>query len=191
MPVTLNTIRYHTENTPYHYTYDNNPLHDLENNDIALKNAIESLGDVQAIVTAAEDATAAALSAAAAANSTSATSPVITFSRDLVSVGASEVRRISMVTTGVQFDKLVTVVFGITATTVSTNPYTIRVITKNGSNPDYVAYQTASITGDFRDPIPFTIIKISPSDAVFLEVTNTGASITPSILAKLFTMDAQ
>jgi hypothetical protein len=43
MSITLNTIRYHSASSPYHYTIDNQPLQDLESNDIALKNAIEAV----------------------------------------------------------------------------------------------------------------------------------------------------
>lgn len=39
----LNTIRYFTETTPYHYTYDNQPLQDLEGNDQLLNAAIASI----------------------------------------------------------------------------------------------------------------------------------------------------
>lgn len=52
MTVTLNTIRYHTEDTPYHYTYDNNPLSDLESNDVALKAAIDSVTNITSVTTA-------------------------------------------------------------------------------------------------------------------------------------------
>ena len=40
---TLNTIRYYTADDGYHYTIDNRPLQDLEQNDIALKVALDSL----------------------------------------------------------------------------------------------------------------------------------------------------
>lgn len=43
MSVQLNTIRYYTNNDPYHYTVDNRPLSDLELNDLALKAAIDQL----------------------------------------------------------------------------------------------------------------------------------------------------
>jgi hypothetical protein len=43
MPVTLQTVRYYTENSPYHYTADNEPLQDLEQNDILLKAAVEAV----------------------------------------------------------------------------------------------------------------------------------------------------
>lgn len=43
MNVILQPIRYYTATTPYHYTSDNLPLSDLEQNDIALKNAVETL----------------------------------------------------------------------------------------------------------------------------------------------------
>ena len=43
MPITLQNIRYYTENSPYHYTTDNEPLIDLEQNDIALKAAVEEI----------------------------------------------------------------------------------------------------------------------------------------------------
>lgn len=41
MSVTLNTIRYYTPDDAYHYTSDNRPLSDLEQNDIALKDALD------------------------------------------------------------------------------------------------------------------------------------------------------
>lgn len=41
--IVLNNIRYFDADTPYHYTTDNLPLSDLENNDIALKAAIMQL----------------------------------------------------------------------------------------------------------------------------------------------------
>lgn len=52
MNVSLQTIRYYTANSPYHYTSDNEPLQDLEQNDIALKNAIETLSQTISTQTA-------------------------------------------------------------------------------------------------------------------------------------------
>lgn len=43
MAVALTTIRYFDANSAYHYTVDNQPLSDLESNDIALKSAIDNL----------------------------------------------------------------------------------------------------------------------------------------------------
>lgn len=43
MSVNLSTIRYYGPDDAYHYTTDNRPLQDLEQNDIALKNAIDQI----------------------------------------------------------------------------------------------------------------------------------------------------
>ncbi len=43
MTIALQNIRFYTADSPYHYTSDNEPLQDLEQNDIALKNAVEAL----------------------------------------------------------------------------------------------------------------------------------------------------
>lgn len=42
---TLNTIRYFTQADPYHYTVDNRPLEDLEQNDLILSAAIDEIND--------------------------------------------------------------------------------------------------------------------------------------------------
>lgn len=43
MIIPLQTIRFYTEDSPYHFTTDNEPLRDLEQNDIAIRNAVNAL----------------------------------------------------------------------------------------------------------------------------------------------------
>lgn len=43
MSVQLGTIRYYTENDPYHYVIDNQPIQDLEQNDIAIKAVVDNI----------------------------------------------------------------------------------------------------------------------------------------------------
>lgn len=51
MSVNLTTIRYYTADDVYHYVNDNRPLQDLEQNDIALKNAIDQITNSTTTVT--------------------------------------------------------------------------------------------------------------------------------------------
>lgn len=41
--ITLNTVRYYTNQDVYHYTVDNRPLQDLASNDVILEQAVETL----------------------------------------------------------------------------------------------------------------------------------------------------
>ncbi len=43
MTIALNTIRYYTQADPYHYSVDNRPLYDLEQNDIILRSYMDQI----------------------------------------------------------------------------------------------------------------------------------------------------
>lgn len=86
--------------------------------------------------------------------------------------------------TATPYDKQTVVIFLVSAKTSTSINYTIQLYTQ-GTDGTIVVYQTANLTGNYSDVIPFTIDRNLLADGLFLKITNTGTGTISDMVVRL------
>lgn len=116
-------------------------------------------------------------------------SPILTLAHDLSALSSGGLREISLVVPSFQFTTLGTVVFAIGITSTSAVPYSVEIFTRGLSMVEKPVYQTATLTGNLKDVMPFTILKNSVGDDVVMRVKNVSPTASLSGWSiKMFTV---
>lgn len=91
---------------------------------------------------------------------------------------------VSLTGSSTPYDKQTVVVFLVSAKTSTSINYTIQLYTQ-GTDGTIVVYQTANLTGNYSDVIPFTIDRNLLADDLFLMITNTGTGTISDMVVRL------
>jgi hypothetical protein len=121
---------------------------------------------------------------------TSLQNPVITLNHDMSVLAAGFTRDIEL-NSAVQFSVLATVVFGVVITSSSPLKYSVELLTKGVSEVEHSAYLTSALIGNFKDQLPFTVIKAANADKVIMRIKNYGASSLSGVNIKMFTLEVK
>ncbi len=87
------------------------------------------------------------------------------------------------------YDKQSVVIFLVAVKTATTIPYTVDMYTQ-GTDGTIEIYQTAILTGNYTDAIPFTIDRNMLADDLYLRVTNTGSGTISDMTVRLLSTGA-